>query len=281
MSHAGLAVLLGLLTATGAGAQQEPEPVPYVPTAPRVVDAMLRLAEVGPGDVLYDLGSGDGRIPISAARRFGTRGVGYEIEPELVRRSRDAARSAGVDTLVRFVTEDLFLADLSRASVVTLFLSPALNLELRPKLLRELAVGSRIVSHAFHMDDWEPDGVVNVGAGAARATAYLWVVPADLDGFWEMTMEADGGKQRFVLEIRQRYQEMTGSLRRGGVEVARITGRVRGDRVDLLIHGVQAGAHGLVERGRLTGRLADGALVGVHRGPDGAVARWRAAGFSP
>lgn len=281
MTRAAFAGLLGLIAASAASAQEEPDPVPYIPTAPVVVDAMLRLAEVGPADVLYDLGSGDGRIPITAARRSGTRGVGYEIDAELVRRSRDAARAAGVDTLVRFVTEDLFLADLTPASVVTLYLSPALNLRLRSKLLRELAPVARVVSHAFHMGDWEADDVVHVGEGAARATVYLWVIPADLDGFWELALETGGGARGFALEIRQSRQMVTGSLRRGGVEAARVTGRMRGDEVELIVHDVRAGEIGLVERGRLTGRLRDGVLVGTHRRPDGRAEGWRAERFSP
>lgn len=144
----------------------------YLPTPQEVVDEMLRVAEVGPGDVLYDLGSGDGRIPITAARRWGTRGVGIEIDPLLVDYARYAAAESGVDHLVNFAEDDMFEADLSQATVVSLYLLPDLNLRLRPKLLG-LAPGTRIVGHNYHMGDWRPDESLQVG----ESVVYLWRVP--------------------------------------------------------------------------------------------------------
>lgn len=154
-----------------AGPLREPDVI-YYPTPPEVVDEMLRVAGVGPDDVLYDLGSGDGRINITAARRWGTRGVGIEIDPLLVAYSRHAAEEAGVGHLVDFVEDDLFEADLSRARVVTLYLLPDLNLRLRPKLLA-LAPGTRIVGHNYPMGDWRPDESLDVGT----SVVYLWRVP--------------------------------------------------------------------------------------------------------
>lgn len=145
----------------------------YVPTPEPVVDAMLNLARVSPGDVLYDLGSGDGRIPIRAAQRFGVRGTGIEIDPVRIREANANAEAAGVTHLVSFRQDDLFTTDFSDATVVTLYLLDSLNEKLRPRLLAELAPGTRIVSHAFRMGDWEPERTVEVG----DSTIYLWTVP--------------------------------------------------------------------------------------------------------
>jgi hypothetical protein len=147
--------------------------VPYVPTPQPVVDAMLKLAKVKRGDVLYDLGSGDGRIVITAAKRYGVRGTGVDIDPARIREANANARSAGVAKLVRFVNQDLFELDLREASVVTLYLLPRINLQLKPKLLEELRPGTRIVSHGFDMGDWKPERAVMVGT----STIYLWTVP--------------------------------------------------------------------------------------------------------
>ena len=146
--------------------------VVYVPTPTKVVDAMLKAAEVGPKDVLYDLGSGDGRIPITAAKRWGTRGVGIDIDPQRIREAKRNAQQAGVTDKVKFIEGDLFEADLSEATVITLYLLPNLNLRLRPTLL-ELEPGTRIVSHAFDMGDWEPEQTIDVDG----ATVYHWTVP--------------------------------------------------------------------------------------------------------
>ena len=161
--------------AFAAGAQTAPPAldVPYVPTPQPVVDAMLRLAKVKRGDVLYDLGSGDGRIVITAAKRYGVRGTGVDIDPDRIREANANASKAGVAKLVRFVNEDLFKVDLRDASVVTLYLLPRINLQLRPKLLDELRPGTRVVSHGFDMGDWKPERVITIGT----STLYLWTVP--------------------------------------------------------------------------------------------------------
>ena len=149
-----------------------PPDVVFVPTPEEVVDEMLSLAGVGANDVLYDLGSGDGRIPITAARRWGTRGLGIDIDPQRVAEASANAKAAGVADKVRFIEGDLFQLDLSPATVITLYLLPDLNLQLRPKLLK-LKPGTRIVSHAFSMGDWKPDRRVETG----RRTVYFWTVP--------------------------------------------------------------------------------------------------------
>ncbi len=145
----------------------------YVATPPDVVEAMLALAQVREGDVLYDLGSGDGRIPIAAAKQFKVRGTGIDIDPERIAEANQNAEREGVTDLVTFRQEDLFEADFSEATVVTLYLLDSLNEKLRPKLLADLAPGTRIVSHAFRMGDWQPEQTVEVGP----RTIYRWTVP--------------------------------------------------------------------------------------------------------
>ena len=151
--------------------------VHFEPSAPQVVQAMLRLAGVGPADVVYDLGCGDGRIVIAAARDFNARGVCIDIDPRRIVESRENARQAGATDRIRFLNQDLFDADLRDATVVALFLSARLNLTLRPKLLRELKPGTRIVSHWHDMGDWKPDKTLRVRSGNTEHPVYLWIVP--------------------------------------------------------------------------------------------------------
>jgi SAM-dependent methyltransferase len=145
----------------------------YVPTPQEVVEGMLRLAKVGRNDVVYDLGCGDGRIVVTAARQFGARSVGIDIDPIRIREAAENIRVAGVGERARLIEGDLFSTDISEASVVTIYLLSRLNLKLRPKLLKELRPGTRIVSHAFDMDDWKPQRTESVGS----STIYLWTVP--------------------------------------------------------------------------------------------------------
>ena len=150
----------------------------FVPTPPETVDEMLCLADIRDGDVLYDLGSGDGRIPIAAAQRYGIRAVGVDIDPQMVARAEENARRAGVAGQVSFIQGDLYKADISEATIVTLYLSDGLNLLLRPKLLRELRPGTRIISHDFRMGDWQPQLTVRVNWRNLYRTIYVWTVPA-------------------------------------------------------------------------------------------------------
>ena len=159
---------------------REPD-VPYVPTTEEGVQAMLKLAGVQQTDVVYDLGCGDGRIVIAAAKDYGARGVGIDIDPQRIREAKDNARKAGVQNLVRFEENDLFQADFHEATVVTLFLLKSVNLQLRPKLLKELKPGTRIVSNTFDMGDWKPEKELNIGDPSQEYLLshklYLWIVP--------------------------------------------------------------------------------------------------------
>jgi SAM-dependent methyltransferase len=167
------AFLLPHMVATAEKSLDELPYVPYVSTPEAVVDEMLEIAKVGAKDIVYDLGSGDGRIVIAAARRFGARGVGIEIDPDLIRESNENAGQAGVAHLVRFVEGDFFIADLHEATVVTLYLLPEVNRQLLPKLRAELRPGTRIVSYKYDLGDWAPEKTVRV----SRGTVYYWVVP--------------------------------------------------------------------------------------------------------
>jgi precorrin-6B methylase 2 len=171
-----LAIVAAL--AAAASAQTAPAPlrspdVIFVPTPQEVVDAMLKLAKVGASDVVYDLGSGDGRIPITAARTYGARGVGIDIDPQRIKEATENLKAAGVGDKVRFLNQDLFTTNISEATVVTLYLLPSLNLKVMPKLNAELKPGTRIVSHAFDMGDIKPQQTMNVNG----RTIYLWTVP--------------------------------------------------------------------------------------------------------
>jgi ubiquinone/menaquinone biosynthesis C-methylase UbiE len=163
-------VLLLLLLCSCDGLVRD---VPYVPTPPAVVEKMLQVAAVGPNDVVYDLGSGDGRIVIAAAQKYGARGVGIDIDPRRIVEAKQNALRAGVAERVEFRQGDLFRADIREASVVTLYLMTSANLQLRPKLLAELKPGTRVVSHAFAMGDWKPAKRHRVGT----STVYYWVIP--------------------------------------------------------------------------------------------------------
>lgn len=169
-----LACALFLGTAPAQEAPRRAPDVPYVPTPDEIVQAMLKLANVQKGDVVYDLGCGDGRIVITAAKLYGTRGVGVDINPDRIRDARLNAKQAGVEELVKFVEADLFEADIKEASVVTLYLLPSINLKLRPKLWSDLKPGTRVVSHAFDMGDWKPLKSDEVDG----RPVYLWTIPA-------------------------------------------------------------------------------------------------------
>ena len=192
-----------LLPALGAGRGPELE-VPFVPTPHALVERMLDLAAVGPSDYLIDLGCGDGRIAVAAARR-GARALGVDLDPLRIREASAAARIAGVEMRASFRRQDLFATPIFEASVVALYLLPALNLRLRPRLLTELRPGARIVSHAFDMGDWRPEAEERLDG----RRALLWIVPAVAGGSWTLSEE---GRPFLALEIEQRFQDLTGTL---------------------------------------------------------------------
>src|SRR5690625_2130883 len=207
--------------------------VPFVPTDDCVLEAMLNLARVGPKDVLYDLGSGDGRIVIAAAERHGARAIGIEIDPHNVADAREYVREADVEDLVDIVEEDIFSVDVGDATVVTLYLLPSVNLKLRPRLLSHLRPGTRIVSHAFHMGEWKADRRVKTSGTAI----YKWIVPARVAGAWEW--EGAGGRL-WQVELQQDFQEVTGSAWLAGERALLESAKLCGDRLELKLREYEA-----------------------------------------
>jgi SAM-dependent methyltransferase len=185
--------------------------VEYVPTPYHVVAEMLQLVEVKPTDVVYDLGCGDGRVVITAAKQYGARGVGVDIDPQRIQESRAHAQQANVVDRVEFLQQDLFETDIREASIVTLYLLPQLNRQLRPKLLGDLRPGTRVVSHDFDMGDWHPDKVIHVPGSSYEHTVFYWVIPATVDGLWRMRVPTPTGERRYLLHIQQRFQEVRGT----------------------------------------------------------------------
>jgi SAM-dependent methyltransferase len=229
---------------------------PYVVTDYEVVDAMLALAQVRPGDDVIDLGSGDGRILIAAARSHGARGLGVDIDPARIRESNDNARAAGVTGRVEFRRQDLFETPLGDADVLTLYLSNEINRQLRPRILAEMRPGARVVSHNFDMGDWRPDQRQMVGT----ATVYLWIVPARISGTWTVT----ANNRTATLDIDQNFQTFGGTAT-ASENSARIEhGRITGRRIRFVTD-IGDGRH--TYEGRFTGDAIDA----VGDGP-----RWRA-----
>lgn len=225
---------------------------PSVASDLQVVDAMLGLAEVRPDDQVVDLGSGDGRILIAAARSFGARGLGVDIDPAQIAAADENARAAGVAGRVTFRREDLFQTPIADADVLTLYLTPQVNLRLRPRILSQMRPGARVVSHDYDMGDWRWDQRRRVG----DATVYLWIVPARIAGDW--TLNANG--RSVPLTIRQSYQAFIGNAGDARIE----QGRISGDRIRFLAD---------LGSGRQTfeGRVAGNAILPVAAGAD-----WRA-----
>ena len=212
--------------------------VPYVPTPANVVDAMLSIAEVGPRDYVVDLGSGDGRIVITAAKRYRARGLGIEYDRTLIAKSRAAAAREGVADRVKFLQQDIFVADFRRATVLTMYLLPEVNLALRPRILFELRPGTRVVSHDWDMADWEPERRLVIETPGKtvsplqESTVYLWVVPARIAGYWRGTLAGPQGEEPVAIEFLQHFQIASANvwLRHWTLPG---NGRLRGDRMSL------------------------------------------------
>ena len=234
----------------------------WVPTPQRVIHRMLQMADTTSADVVIDLGAGDGRIPIHAARHFGARGIGVELEANLVRFARAQAAAQGVSHLTSFVQQDLFEADLSAATVVALYISPDVMTRLKPRLAA-LAPGTRIVSHYFTLADWEPDESIRVEG----RRAHLWVVPADVRGSWPV----QAGRESFVLRLEQRYQHLSATGERDGKPIPIVGAAVRGTEIRFTAFDRDGASRHFV------GTVAGGRMAGESRAEGGAPAEWSAA----
>jgi SAM-dependent methyltransferase len=252
-----LALAAALAASAPPALAQDPgivEDVPYVASPPAVVDEMLRLAGVRAEDVVYDLGSGDGRVVITAARKFGARGVGVEIDPAMVDRSRASVLREGIADRVRILHQDIFVTDLSPATVVTLYLPPYLNLRLRERLLG-LKAGTRVVSHSSDLGDWQPDLRT-----AIRKDVRLWVVPARVAGRWRARLEASPAARILDIDFRQRFQQLAGEARLDGEPVQLWDPRVDGERLRFVIVDPRGDVN-LYFDGRLQGDALEGEVL--------------------
>jgi len=253
MRSAGLA-LLALLAAAPLPAQQRvSRDVPYVPTNQAAVEAMLRIANVGPADFLIDLGSGDGRIVVTAARTRGARGMGVDIDPDRVREAIENAREAGVADRATFARQNLFETDLRKATVITMYLLPQVNLKLRPKLL-ELAPGTRLVSHDFDMGDWQAD--LRTSVRGTGSEVYFWVVPARVAGRWQV--HPARGAQAFEIELKQKYQEIDGTARSPVRPLGLSEARIDGERIQFTLSEDADFNRRVRYEGRVSGDLMEG-----------------------
>jgi SAM-dependent methyltransferase len=216
---------------------------------------MLELAGTNPNDVIYDLGCGDGRFVIMAAKQFGARGVGIDIDPERIPESRENARKAGVADRVTFREQDLFETDISSATIVALYLLTELNLSLRPRLFKQLRPGTRILSHDFDMGDWKPDVVGNLG----ESTYYYWVLPADVKGKWHISAPALEKDGEYDVEAVQDFQEiqLTLSTKRGNAEIS--NAKLKGDTISFFLgKGFGKNKTGMFFKGKITGNTISG-----------------------
>jgi SAM-dependent methyltransferase len=239
---------------------------------------MLVLAGLKPGDVLYDLGCGDGRIVIAAAKKYGVKATGIDIDPVRIGESNKNAAEAGLTGKVRFIQQDLFQADFKDASVVTMYLLTSVNLRLRPKLLAELKPGTRLVSHSFEMGDWLPDKtvVVTTNFGDER-DIHFWVVPANVTGRWEWDVAEGSGVKHYVLEAQQEFQVVTASGREGQWPLALNDIKLSGDTLSFRL---EAEANGKMVSRLYEGKVSGDSISGTIR-PAGntkaAPIPWRAA----
>lgn len=222
--------IVALAAALACGVARADRDVPFVTTPDEAVNRMLEMAELTPRDRLIDLGSGDGRIVIGAAKRYGARGLGVDIDSNLVSISRDNARRAGVADMVDFQVQDLFSADLSEATVITMYLLPSINLRLRPKLLN-LKPGTRIVSHDYGMGAWTPDRVTD--SPYRINPVYLWIVPARVAGIWDVELPLSAENyRRYRIELTQYFQELSGRATLDGRTLLLSEPRVTGSKIE-------------------------------------------------
>jgi len=261
--------LIAFISITTCVRAEDVKPVkdagPYVPSPQSVVSDMLRHADVGPSDFLIDLGSGDGRIVLTAAKVFGARGFGVEIKDELVTKSNLAAQNEGVADRVKFIKQDLFKTDLSQATVVTMYLLPDTVNMLKDKFLAELKPGTRIVSHDYPLTGWIPEKYVQMDledkvqiSGVTTTLIYLYIVPAKVAGSWKAQMPAAVSKQPAILQLKQQLTRVSGSARLDGKDVPLEDVKLRGDRISFRLSGRRGEFSGQVKGRQIEGMVESG-----------------------
>lgn len=259
---AGALTIALLFVQSPAGARD----VIYVPTPPEVVERMLQIAQVGPGDRVIDLGSGDGRIAIAAVRDFGAdEALGIDIDPERIAESRTNARAAGVYDKVTFRQGDLFETDISDATVITMYLLSSINERLKPKLLSELKPGTRVVSHDFGMQNWEPVYQERI----ANSTIFLWTVPAQVDGQWQVRIEEPEGAGQYLVQMEQEFTAAAGTASAGDDSYPVEQGRIDGEQVSFVL---ENGEGEMTFQGRVDGDR----MTGTVNAPNGEQMPWQA-----
>jgi SAM-dependent methyltransferase len=238
---------------------------PYVPSPQSVVADMLKLAELGPTDFVVDLGSGDGRIVLTAAKVFGASGFGVEIKDELVKLSNEAARREGVADRVKFIKADLFKTDISRATVLTMYLLPNTVNLLKDKLLNELRPGTKVLSHDYPLAGWVPEKYVQMDledkvaiSGVTTTLIYLYMVPAKVAGRWDATAPASAGKGPLTLNLRQQVTRVSGIGRLGGKAVQFEDLKLHGDRLSFRLTGTRLAFAGQVKGDAIEGEVLEG-----------------------
>jgi len=235
--------------------------VPYVSTPYEVVEEMLGIAGVNKDDILYDLGCGDGRIVITAAKKYGCRGVGVDLDPQRIKESRENAVKENVANKVKFIQQDLFEADISEATVMTLYLLSSVNLKLRPRLLRELKPGTRIVSHDFSMGEWEADLEKDVFVGSDRHHIYFWVVPADIAGTWRWAVNVGNDQINYEMEVNQHFNKVQSLLNLGETKRSIEDFSLNGDSLSFSIQqSLEGNDVEMLFEGKVAGDNINGAL---------------------
>jgi ubiquinone/menaquinone biosynthesis C-methylase UbiE len=237
VSFVAFALLLagGIATASMAAQEDDQYDVPYVPTPMKTVAKMLDMAKVGPSDIVYDLGSGDGRIVVAAVRDYGARkAVGVDINPVRIREANENARRANVTDKVKFAEDDVFEFDFSEATVLTMYLLTEVNVRLRPRVLSLLKPGTRVVSHDFDMAEWEPDDVASMDS---FRHVYLWIVPAKVEGSWEISV----GETKYLFSVEQQFQRVFGQLHADGWTFQVQSGRLLGEQIDFIGRAIDQG----------------------------------------
>jgi len=263
-------VLGGLLLASTFTATAQDLDVPYVPTPDKVVERMLDLADVQPSDYVIDLGSGDGRIVIAAAKR-GANGHGIDLDPDRISEARQNATKAGVNNQVMFMQQNIFDTDFSKASVITMYLLSSVNKTLRPELLDKLEPGTKIVSHSFDMGEWKPDKevVVTTSNGSANHDIYYWVIPAKVDGTWSWSTNGTN----FTMDITQDFQEVSVNLQDGnGTNYDIQKAKLQGKRLTVR---ATNGNQNYIFSGRVEGGNISG-MIQHHNGQEKTFQSWSA-----